>query len=256
MSLVRNSLVRNLGLGQARWGVALAVALVHLGLLGLMVPSGRASGVAEPVSVMLEREAEPTPEPAAAAPEAASSAPETAVAEPLLPLVAAPEMMPLEAPPVVVPKSEARPKPLPKPPAVAKREPPKAAPVREKHRPEAARATQSPQRSAPVAREGRGQAEAAPRAARPGAGGNDAGYAARVRASLQARANALGFEDVNATVVLSFSIDASGRVASASVARPSGDFKVDGALRRMLASASFPPPPGGRFSGVVPVRIR
>jgi protein TonB len=72
---------------------------------------------------------------------------------------------------------------------------------------------------------------------------------------LQARANALGFEDVNATVGLSFTIDASGRVTSSAITRASGDFKVDAALRRMITSASFPPPPGGRFTGAVTVRI-
>lgn len=247
-----------LGLGRGRWVAALVVALAHLGLLGLMMPSSRASSAAEPVSVTLEREADSQSEAAEAVAEAPPPAlPEPAeppVSAPVLPVIAAPELAPREPAPVVVPKP-APPKPVQKTRPLAKREPPKVAP-QARRQPEKTPVAERP-RLAPVAREGKAEGSTRPAAAaRAGAGGQDAGYAARVRAALQARANALGFEDVNATVVLSFSIDAAGRVNSASVARPSGDFKVDGALRRMLASASFPPPPGGRFSATVPVRIR
>lgn len=230
------------------------------------LPAGQAIGVPEPVSVLLEREeAEPAqPEPPLVLPE--PPVPEPLVIEtppftlppvelpPLLapvlaeppssPPIEAPEVRPEENAPVIVPPVPViPPPPIPRPLRV---EPPKREPPRPLARPQ-------PKQQAALAPR---PANSAPAARPPGAGGADPGYASRVRAMLQARAHALGFEDVNATVGLSFTIDASGRVTTAAIAKPSGDFKVDAALRRMLASASFPPPPGGRFTGAVTVRIR
>lgn len=244
-----------------------ALALV-IGMHGAMVwasiPFDKAIGDPEAISVSLERETvspqaekapqqapEPIPAevtPAQTPPEMPADAAAPPPPPPELPLPEIAQQAPIEATmalpeekPVVV---------VPPPPKIAppprRRAEPKQLPKKEAKREARPAAPPSPT-AAPAARAHGGQT---------GASGNDAGYAARVRSVLQARANALGFEDVNATVGLSFTIDGSGRVALSSVSKPSGDFKVDAALRRMLASASFPPPPGGKFSGSVTVRIR
>jgi TonB family protein len=81
-------------------------------------------------------------------------------------------------------------------------------------------------------------------------------YAAQVRAILQARANAMGLEDVEGVVGISFSVGPSGRLINHGLTRPSGNHVIDRAIRSMLASVSFPPPPGGSFTGNVTVRVR
>lgn len=90
----------------------------------------------------------------------------------------------------------------------------------------------------------------------PGNAASGAAYAGRVRAILQGRANALGIEDHEGSVGISFVIGASGRVESHAITRSSGSGSVDRQIRGMMASASFPAPPGGRFSGSVTIRIQ
>lgn len=245
-----------LGLGRMRPLVAILIGALHLAVLGALMPTGNAMGIPKPVAVSVEREAEAPQEAAPAAAE--EPPPPPSPPEPVL----EPESIPA---PVLAPPVQAQEKPAVLVPKQAKL-PPKITPPKKKREvvereeePHPRRAAPAREPRSPVARNapGEGRArEGAGRATQTGAGGNSAAYAARVRATLQARANALGFEDVNASVGLSFTIGPSGGVSGASVSRPSGDFKVDGALRRMLASSSFPPPPGGRFSGSVTVRIR
>ena len=57
-------------------------------------------------------------------------------------------------------------------------------------------------------------------------------------------------------VVVSFSIGASGRVTRAAVVKSSGVGAIDSAARAMVASTSFPPPPGGSFSARLPVIVK
>jgi periplasmic protein TonB len=249
----------SLGLGKTRPLVALLVGGLHLAVLGALVPSGNAMGVPEPVAVSIEREAEVPQEAAPAASEEALP-PVAPSPEPLSEPVPAPA--PVEAPPALEQE-----KPAVAVPKQAKITPPKIIPPKRKQdvvereeapRPRREAAKRENTKREPVQRAAPGEGRAAApagRASQAGTGGNSAAYAAKVRATLQGRANALGFEDVNASVGLSFVIGPTGSVSSASISRPSGDFKVDGALRRMLASSSFPPPPGGRFSGSVTVRI-
>jgi periplasmic protein TonB len=111
------------------------------------------------------------------------------------------------------------------------------------------------QGAAPSGRpQGIAQSSAAARAA---AGEASSGaYAAQVRAILQSRANGLGLEDVEGVVGISFQVGPSGRLLSHGISRPSGNGMIDRAIRSMLASLSFPPPPGGSFSGNVVVRVR
>lgn len=102
---------------------------------------------------------------------------------------------------------------------------------------------------------GGGQASAG----RAGAGGSSvsaAGYAAQVRSILQARANRLGMDDVAGTVAIAFQIDGHGRVVSHAITRTSGVADIDRAIRGMMGSVSFPPPPGGRFAANVTVRVQ
>jgi periplasmic protein TonB len=241
----------SLGLGRARPVAALLIGALHLAALAYAVPVGQAMGIPEPVSVMLEREDLPA-EAAPTAVEAAVEAPPP-VAPPTPPEIVAPDLRPQEKAEVVVPPVKRAPKITP-PKAV----PPKITPPKREVAARAVEPRPKAQREAqqrPAARAAPGEGRAQANAGRAGAAGNSAAYAARVRATLQSRASALGFEDVNASVGLSFVIGPSGSVTSASLSRPSGDFKVDGALRRMLASSSFPPPPGGHFSGAVTVRI-
>lgn len=80
-------------------------------------------------------------------------------------------------------------------------------------------------------------------------------YAARLHGLLQARANALGLEDVSGSVGVSFTVSREGRLTG-SIVRPSGNFEIDSALRSMLRGFSVPPPPGGGFSGAVTIRVR
>lgn len=98
-----------------------------------------------------------------------------------------------------------------------------------------------------------GQTAAGGTTARAGA---DPGYGARVRAMLQARVDGLGLEDVEGTVVVGFTIDASGAVVSHGLSRSSGSGQIDRSISGMLGRLRFPPPPGGRFAATVAIRIR
>lgn len=180
---------------------------------------------------------------------AIEQAAETPLVEPA-PRAPDPEVLLPERPRVAGPQRP-RPKPLP-PPTVrqrAVRESRPSAPPKRAEIPPARQASHQPASG----REGQGRAAQAHTAA---GGQNKADYASRVRAVLQARANALGIEDAEGSVGISFTIGPGGRMAGYSLSRPSGDFRIDRAVRAMLASVSFPPPPGGQFSASVTVRVR
>jgi protein TonB len=126
----------------------------------------------------------------------------------------------------------------------------------------AAASRAAPQSQAPALPSAQGSAQAR---GRPDAGGGSrqangsaspGAYAAQVRAILQARADALGLEDVAGIVGLTFMVGPSGRLVSHAISRPSGNFEIDRAIRGMMATVSFPPPPGGHFDGNVTVRVR
>ena len=224
------------------------VAMVDEGELGLASPSpGAAPQVLPPEEAAVVPPAEPPLEPAVE-----SSTPVTpAVIEPVAP----PESVSPEAVLVPAPK----PKLVPRPPVVAERprppvQPRSVAPRRNASSREIARreagAEGAQQRDGAQARGNAG------RAGTPGNSLSGAAYAGKVRAILQARANALGIEDQEGSVGLSFVIGGSGRMESHAITRTSGSASVDRMIRGMMASASFPPPPGGRFSGTVNIRIQ
>ncbi|WP_119390935.1 energy transducer TonB family protein [Taklimakanibacter lacteus] len=57
-------------------------------------------------------------------------------------------------------------------------------------------------------------------------------------------------------VVIFFTIGASGDVISASVSQSSGNASLDSAARAVVASTSFPPPPGGSYRNGVPILMK
>jgi len=84
-------------------------------------------------------------------------------------------------------------------------------------------------------------------------------YRSIVQARLSARKGALQAavsRGLKGYVIVSFSIGASGNVTRASVSKSSGNGAVDSAARAMVASTSFPPPPGGSFSARLPVMVK
>jgi len=84
-------------------------------------------------------------------------------------------------------------------------------------------------------------------------------YRSIVQARLSARKGALqgtASRGMKGYVIVSFSIGASGNVTRASVSKSSGNGAVDSAARAMVASTSFPPPPGGSFSARLPVMVK
>lgn len=84
-------------------------------------------------------------------------------------------------------------------------------------------------------------------------------YRSIVQARLSARKGALqatASRGMKGYVIVSFSIGASGSVTRASVSKSSGNGAVDSAARAMVASTSFPPPPGGSFSARLPVQVK
>lgn len=206
------------------------------------------------VSMVDEAEAEAVGSPsqdAAVEPKMPDSAPvvePAPVAEPAMP-VEPPQPEVIEAAPAP-PRAVAPPVPViarvrPKPTPVLR-----AAPrVERKAAPRAATAASAPA----TAGAGQGAARAG---GTPGNAVSGAAYAGRVRAILQGRAHALGIEDHEGSVGISFVIGASGRMESHAITRSSGSGTIDRQIRAMLGSASFPAPPGGRFAGSVTIRIQ
>lgn len=205
-------------------------------------------------------------------PEAGGGAPveaaiETPPVPPTIPDLAIPDLAPVVEPamPVEPPQPEVIEAAPPPPPAVVPpmpviaKAPPKPTPVvlaaprsERKAAPPAARSAQATGTAG-----GAGTAERAARGGgTPGNAASGAAYAGRVRAILQGRAHALGIEDLEGSVGVTFVIGASGRMESHAITRSSGSGSVDRLIRGMLASASFPPPPGGRFAGSVTIRIQ
>lgn len=224
------------------------VAMVDEGELAQMVPSPGAPPemLAPPVLA---------PEDAAVAPPPELPAPVTpALVEPVAP----PESVAPDAEVVPVPKPKLTPRN--KPPAVAERPRPSVQPRSVAPRREASSSRETSPREASAGgsqpREGAQARGGAGRAGSPGNAVSGAAYAGKVRAILQARANALGIEDQEGSVGLSFVIGGAGRMERHAITRTSGSASVDRMIRGMMASASFPPPPGGRFSGTVNIRIQ
>lgn len=121
-------------------------------------------------------------------------------------------------------------------------------------KPKAQRAMTAGSRQSKVAqREGKSAAK------RSGGKMASSAYRSIVQARLSARKGALqatASRGLKGYVVVSFSIGASGNVTRASVSKSSGNGAVDSAARAMVASTSFPPPPGGSFSARLPVMVK
>ena len=124
---------------------------------------------------------------------------------------------------------------------------------------EAARTSQE-RTGAAAARPGASEAHhaGAPQGQPVDSGASRASYAALVVAEIQAHryypesARAHG---VQGAVGVAFTIGTSGRVASASVVRPSGSAELNDAARAIVRSIAPPPPPGGSFSASTTIRF-
>ncbi|CEJ11797.1 hypothetical protein BN1110_02092 [bacterium YEK0313] len=250
-----------------------AILAVHGALAWLLAPKTRSmAGIAPPVIEMVT--AEPL---AVAAPEAPAPAatPEVAEPEAVQPPSEAPPPEPPAAAEPAPQVAEAAP-PAPPPdivapdapvlPAVPDSIPPRNREVerraeqrrierdrREEQRrrradEERRQAEARPQRPAPAAPQSPGQAAAS------GGGASATAYASLVHRILQAKASALGL-NARGRISVSFAIDGAGRMAQSGILRSSGDDSIDHAIRAMLARASFPAPPAGRFAGSVTIRV-
>ena len=173
-------------------------------------------------------------------------APDVSQPEPDIALPANPtEPQKAEAPPVL---AQPEPMPLAHPKPVARPRPTRSEKwLKENHHAETTRAARPAQPGPGAGHQAGGT---------PGNAASGAAYAGRVRAILQGRANALGIEDHEGQVAVSFVIGASGRIETHAIIRTSGSASVDRLIRGMMASAAFPAPPGGRFSGQVTIRIQ
>ena len=60
---------------------------------------------------------------------------------------------------------------------------------------------------------------------------------------------------VQGTVVVAFTIGPSGRVVAHAITHSSGSSALDGAVHRMMAAISLPPPPGGSYRATAPIQF-
>lgn len=90
------------------------------------------------------------------------------------------------------------------------------------------------------------------------AGASRASYAALVVAEIQAHRfypSSARERGEQGAVGVSFTIGPGGRVAAASVVRPSGFTELDDAARQIVRSIAPPPPPGGSFTASTTIRF-
>ncbi|MET0429780.1 MAG: energy transducer TonB [Microvirga sp.] len=174
---------------------------------------------------------QPEPEPPPAVEEAPVKEDPTAIAIP----VRKPEPPKVEKPPEPRKPPEPHPKPKPKPQPKA---PPKA------ETPSAASAAQH-----------RGHA-GAERGAQADASKALADYGAKLKAEInrhKAYPAAARNRHAAGIALVTFMVGPSGHVASASIARSSGDSDLDQAALQAVRGSSLPPPPGGHFGGRIAV---
>lgn len=91
-----------------------------------------------------------------------------------------------------------------------------------------------------------------------GSGASRASYAALVVAEIQAHRfypSSARERDEEGAVGVSFTIGPGGRVAAASIVRPSGFAVLDDAAREIVRSIAPPPPPGGSFSASTTIQF-
>ena len=174
---------------------------------------------------------QPEPEPTPAVEEMPVKEDPTAIAIPV---------RKLEPPKVVTPpepRKPPEPRPVPKP-----KPQPKAPPKTEK--PSAASAAQH---------KGHAGAE---QGAQADASKAIADYGARLKAEInrhKAYPAAARNRHASGVVLVTFAVGPSGHVASASIARSSGDSELDQAALQAVRGSSLPPPPGGHFGGRIAV---
>jgi protein TonB len=62
-------------------------------------------------------------------------------------------------------------------------------------------------------------------------------------------------EGTEGVVTVAFTIGSSGRITQHAITRASGHAILDNAVHQMMARVELPPPPGGSFRAVVPIRF-
>lgn len=149
--------------------------------------------------------------------------------------------MPAPRPEIVEPKPEPKPKPKPERKKVERRPPPKPAPAAK------ASAEDAPVRAAPRPTEGSASQGESP-----------ARWQSRVVAHINRNKRYPAGESAQGTAAVRFTIDASGRVTSASLSRSSGSSVLDSAAVDIVRRASpvpAPPPAEGRRALTVPINF-
>jgi protein TonB len=196
----------------------------------------------------------PTPEPTATpTPEPTAIPTPEPTATPTPKPAATPTPAPVPVPtPRLIPPS---PRPSPKPTASPRPTPrPSPTPTQQDEqrrkddaeRREAARKTRDDARKAREAK-----TQSAPDAAASGA--DLAAYGATIYGEI-ARHKPSGGAGSGSVVVV-FTVGASGRVVSHSIAKSSGDADLDARVSAMMQAVQAPPPPGGRFTGRITIRF-
>lgn len=250
----------------------------HGALAWLLAPKTRpVAGIAPPVIEMVTAEPSAVAAPAAPAmaaspqavePETAPPVAEAPPPEPPVPAEPAPRVADVRPPPAIVAPDALVIPAIPDPVPPRNRESERRAEQRrmERDRRDEARRREREEQRRRRTEEDRRQATAAPtrpasaappspgQAATSGGGASATAYASLVHRILQAKASALGL-NARGRISVSFAIDGAGRMTQSGILRSSGDDGVDHAIRAMLARASFPAPPAGRFAGAVTIRV-
>lgn len=190
----------------------------------------------------------------------ATSPPKRDVAPPA-DLVPALEPTPAPPPPDVPPPEPAPEVVDPLPPLAVPTPRPEAANIevekrRERHRPKTRRETLDVEQPRRSAAESASASAAADRAEAHRAA--VASYASLVAGEVHRRRyypEEARRDGVTGTVVVAFTIGPNGSVTTHSIARSSGHAVLDAAVRAMMGGMRLPPPPGGVFRAVVPVRF-
>lgn len=167
-----------------------------------------------------------------------------------------PEPQPLEEMPVkedptalAIPVREPEP---PRPPEVRRPPEPRPAP-KPKPQPKAPPKKAEPSTASAAQHRGHSGAE---RGAQANASQSMADYGAKLKAEInrhKAYPTAARDRRVTGVVLVTFLVSPSGHVASASVARSSGNSTLDQAAVQAVRSSNLPPPPGGHFGGRIAI---
>ncbi len=193
----------------------------------------------------------PTPEPTATPMRepAETSTPEPTVTptpDPVVTPTPVPVVIPKPRPPPPSPRPSPKPTPAPSPrPSATPRPKPTPKPTPEDRTNDDAERRKAHEDSR------KAKPQPAPDAAASGA--DLAAYGATIYGEIARRKPAGG--GASGSVVVVFTVGASGRIVSQSLAKSSGDAELDARVTTMMQSVQAPPPPGGKFTGRITIRF-